>query len=336
LLERLLRGVAASGFPVNRAALAATLVCGLSSSLAASQSVGGNGAQAQALGLSLAAAESVSLASSNEWDAHALRQQAQGDDARATSQVAVSPIIANGETITLNLAHLHAASANADWRLGPQSDAPHGRMASPGDASMQQTSLRAAAAHVARSASASETHQPLPGVGDQRRSTPRDLNVPAAASSLSAASVGPSSGDSTRAPELLADRAASDEGGESLRLAAVALPSSAATAVDDAPGGSRGPTAALAGRVGEFAEAVVRWQGGLVATRLTSGGFYTGEWRNDQPNGRGALIYANGVRYRGEFANGAPTGAGVFLDANGRVLRGAQLFAALLQGEDAR
>ncbi len=49
---------------------------------------------------------------------------------------------------------------------------------------------------------------------------------------------------------------------------------------------------------------------------------YDGEWHNDDMNGKGKFIYADGSVYNGEWRQGKRSGKGKFISINGSVYEG--------------
>jgi hypothetical protein len=49
---------------------------------------------------------------------------------------------------------------------------------------------------------------------------------------------------------------------------------------------------------------------------------YVGEFKNDQPNGKGTMIYSDGNTYRGEFEDSIANGQGTMFCSDGSILIG--------------
>lgn len=60
---------------------------------------------------------------------------------------------------------------------------------------------------------------------------------------------------------------------------------------------------------------------GCWASQGGGGGSYVGEWRNDNPHGKGTFIRSDGSRYVGTWDSGVPSGLGVEYAASGTVIR---------------
>lgn len=60
----------------------------------------------------------------------------------------------------------------------------------------------------------------------------------------------------------------------------------------------------------------------MVTDQPYNNGKYTGEWKNDKPNGQGKMTYSNGDVYEGEWKDGNGTGYGVYKWASGAFYEG--------------
>ena len=53
----------------------------------------------------------------------------------------------------------------------------------------------------------------------------------------------------------------------------------------------------------------------------TTGHMYSGEWKNDKPDGMGTYIWSDGQRYTGEWFNGKQHGQGTHVFSNGNIIQ---------------
>ncbi|VVE85074.1 hypothetical protein PSP31121_05065 [Pandoraea sputorum] len=59
-----------------------------------------------------------------------------------------------------------------------------------------------------------------------------------------------------------------------------------------------------------------------VRAKIAGAGLYEGGWKNDKPEGDGALVYRNGNQYEGAWSAGVPHGWGKYIDAAGNKYQG--------------
>lgn len=65
---------------------------------------------------------------------------------------------------------------------------------------------------------------------------------------------------------------------------------------------------------------------------IKNGNKYEGEFKSNQKNGKGKLIYTDGSVYEGEFKQDLPEGSGIFTTDDGNVFEGTFQDGSMIEG----